>query len=213
MIEIIKSLDKLCKTNNSVIFDIFNAIGNAYSETHRKYHTISHIDHMLQMFKEISSYRISNDIQNEDLFIIAIAEHDIVYIPEFSHNEEASAKIAHSHCKKLGIDSSSIEYIMNLIIATDYIKFKSSECRSTDQKIIRDLDFSIFGSSPFLFDLYNKSIKEEYLNFGVSPETYKKERDNFFVKCLKKERLFLTDFFYSKYEKSARENIKSFLKK
>jgi len=67
----------------------FSRIMAAYSESHRFYHTFTHIEHCLSEFDEVKGL-----VESPDEVEYAIWLHDMVYDTHASDNEEKSAEIA-----------------------------------------------------------------------------------------------------------------------
>ena len=68
-----------------------------------------------------------------------------------------------------------------------------------------DLDLSVLGMSEDDYDTYAKQIREEYSHY--SSTEYNEGRIALLQGFLQRERLYFTDYFYTKYESMARKNI------
>lgn len=61
-------------------------LNKKYSEKHRCYHTLQHIENMLMLFQ-----KYQQQITNKEVFLFALFFHDSIYSVVFSGNEEKSA--------------------------------------------------------------------------------------------------------------------------
>jgi len=75
----------------------------------------------------------------------------------------------------------------------------------SDTKYLIDIDLAILGSSSDRYDLYRTNIRKEYA--WVKKSAYAMGRKNILENFLRKKRIYLTDYFYEKYEIAARSNI------
>ena len=70
---------------------------------------------------------------------------------------------------------------------------------------MRDIDLAGFGEESKIFKINSDNVRKEYSH--ISDEVYVPARIDILNTFLKRERIYLTDFFYNRYEKRARENI------
>lgn len=146
---------------------IANTVIEAYSEAHRKYHTIEHLAHGLQEV-EWARYNCNNtDVPslNFDLVGLAYVMHDIVYGQ--GSDEEKSAKFAidllfsgateHSSGKISFLSSQ----LTKLILAT---KYGSEESIALDEedKLLRSIDLAILGQSSAVYNWYSEAVRQEW---------------------------------------------------
>jgi predicted metal-dependent HD superfamily phosphohydrolase len=117
----------------------------ALSETHRRYHTLAHVEAMLSHMPDICASRE---------LVAAIWLHDIIYAPEASDNERQSAERALRDLRDTSIDCQSV---YNLIIGT-----KHHEAGSDTQNVLNDLDLGILGAPRAAYAQYTRQIREEY---------------------------------------------------
>lgn len=177
--------------------NFFNDITNHYSETHRHYHTLNHINFCLQELEPVK-----NSLHNPEAVELAIWFHDIIYTIGQNNNEDKSAKLAREFCKKNGLSSSFTEQIETHVLATKHI----SPGSDLDSQYLADIDMAILGQSSDIFDEYENQIYQEYSTL-YSKSDYQKGRKNFFEIVLKNP-IYSTDYFKNKYQQSAENNIK-----
>jgi len=177
--------------------DIIDSIDNSYSEHFRYYHNFDHILDCLDEFKEVE-----DQFNHPNLAKFAILYHDIVCIPGYGGNEEASIVRACYDASILGISKEDQNLIVSCIRVTNH-KFIPT---TKGCILVKDIDLSILGQDKDKFMRYEDSIREEYNNYDTL--TYSSCRLSFLNKLLNEPRIYLSDYFYEKYEKKARDNIK-----
>lgn len=183
---------------------------NAYGEHHRHYHNLDHIKSCFKEFEEIES-----KLKYPLLTKFALLYHDYVYIPVYSGNEIASYCKAILDATELGLKESDYNIIKSLIIATAYSDRENValtcevdnliEIR-TDTKFLIDIDLSVFGKNREEFLKYEKNIRKEF--HLVNDIEFCEERIQILERFVSKHRIYLSDYFYNKYEKKAKENLR-----
>jgi len=150
----------------------------AYSEPHRRFHTMEHIYAMLEYCG------LDRPTKNEHLFH-AILWHDVVYVPGALDNEEKSAEtwLAHSHpdCNSNYTDDEDFdrEYVAELILST---KGPYKYYTDKNKRLINEADFSIFTKCPEELMQYEKDIFYEFQKYPL--EEYIKGREEFLLNTL-----------------------------
>ncbi len=183
------------------LFDIL--IYKKYSESHRAYHNLSHIEACLNLLDTL-------DISDKDQIELAIWFHDIIYDTQSSDNELNSANTMMSAC--LGTTSWSADYlneVYNMILAT---KHSSNIIITSDKmKYFLDIDLSILGEPSEIFKSYDELIRKEYE--WVPEDIYNFKRAEILQSFLDKDFIYHTQFFRDRYETQARVNINNKLRK
>lgn len=173
-------------------------IKQKYTEPHRFYHTIGHVEKMLNEFNAFNSG--NSDYPN---LILAIIYHDVIYKPKRSDNELKSAAFAEKQLKRLNYPFRETEIIKQLILST---KKHELVLNSYQEKLLLDLDLIILGTPEKEYLAYAENIRKEY-SF-VPRFLYRKKRKEVLQNFLSKDKIYFTDEFHAKYEKQARRNIK-----
>jgi len=104
-----------------------------YSETHRHYHDLSHVNHCLDELKTAEHLAV-----NSMAVKMAIWFHDAVCDPSAKDNEEKSAELAKTILKKASLSAEFTKLAVNLILATKH----SVPPTDPDEKLITDIDLS-----------------------------------------------------------------------
>lgn len=195
---------EFCKTMNiDSPIKYFEKIKTSYSETERYYHTFKeHIAQGLEDFEEVKHI-----CENSSLVYFSWLSHDVIYDPRRSNNEEESASFAYALAIKMNLSYKFASSVNNLILITKHTKKPDT----IDEKLLIDIDLSIFGQPKEIFDEYEKNIRKEYS--WVEPEKFREARTNILKQFLNRKHIYSTDFFKQKYEEKARKNLQRSLEK
>jgi predicted metal-dependent HD superfamily phosphohydrolase len=183
-----------------LIVDFYNQIVDRYSEPHRSYHTLTHLS---SMFDDLDGLNLNQRLSSTHCVYFATWFHDIIYMPGSSTNEKDSATFAESALKSLSVPLEIIELITTMINCTAQHENPS---QSEFTQLFLDADMAILGVSNESYLLYTESIKFE---FKLVPSSlYRDGRKKFLENTLNMNRIFHTDYFYTRYEQQARVNLK-----
>lgn len=185
--------------NNQLVLSFWEEILQYYNSPKRFYHNLNHIEELLLYFIDFK-----NDIINKEPFLFAIFYHDIIYDALKKDNEEKSALLAVKRMERLGIPEKDIDLCRSYILAT---KNHTAEIKDKDLAYFLDFDMAILAKPWTEYEAYTRKIRKEY---SVFPDfMYRKGRKKVLENFLKKERIFVSDIFYKRYEKQARTNIQN----
>lgn len=180
--------------------DLFNNIINHYQKPHRHYHDITHLYECFLWFD-----KIKDNLYRPDLVAIALFYHDVVYNPKSSTNEYDSSLMMKTDLQDV-LSDTDIGIIGRYILATkDHINSLTGDDKA-DLDYLLDIDLAILGSDFDRFDEYHHQIRQEYA--WVNRFIYDIKRKSVLKNFYKKERIYLTDYFYQKLENKARDNLK-----
>jgi len=192
--------DRWLDLMNSLGFDenaeTYQALYDAYTEPHRRYHTIEHISAMLKHL-ELAVDRV----RQPSLVELALWFHDAIYAPFSSNNEADSAAWAVQFLKDNHASDKNIDVVFDLILATEH----TSQASTHDQALLVDIDLSILGTPEDVFKQFEKDIRFEYKR--VPYFLYKKKRKAVLQSFLDRDAIYQTTFFLDKFETRARHNI------
>jgi len=172
-------------------------LAQCYSAEGRCYHNLKHLENCLREFRAIEP-----QLKNSYTVLMALLFHDIVYDPEAHRplaNETASWKLAEQLCSFKELESAVIK---SHILHTSH---NYTGDKDADTDYVCDIDMAILGYSDSEFNHYEANIRREYA--FASDAQYQTGRVNFLKTLSAKERIFNTDYFYKKYEASAKANI------
>lgn len=167
-----------------------------YSGKGRYYHTLQHLDHLLNQLITVKS-----EIKDWNVVLFTLYYHDIIYNSRKSDNEEKSAELAEERMKQISVPAEVIELCKKQILAT------KSHLTATDQdtNYFTDIDLSILGQDWNTYSDYYKNVRKEY---AVYPDfLYNPGRKKVLQHFLAMDRIFKTDLLYDKFELRARQNM------
>lgn len=181
--------------------DVFDQLLARYSEPHRAYHTLRHLD---ECFEKLAELR-TEAIHIEEIEI-AIWFHDAIYDVSSSVNEQKSAEWAKQIVATAGASQAAAERIYALVMVTCH----NAMPRGMDETILVDVDLSILGASPDRFDEYERQVRQEY---AWVPETmFRSERRKILKEFLNRRTIYNTKTFIARYEAQARINLERSVK-
>jgi predicted metal-dependent HD superfamily phosphohydrolase len=173
-----------------------------YSEPHRKYHTVQHLDECFDKFDEICPLaRYPAEVE------LALWFHDAIYDVKRHDNEEKSADWARTSASAAGVSTDACERVCSLIMSTRH----KAVPRGTDAEILVDVDLSILGAAPVRFDEYERQVREEYA--WVPDFLFRRERKAVLKEFLARPQIFSSTRFRNRYERQARSNIERSLER
>jgi len=173
-----------------------------YSEPHRKYHTLQHLDECLE---KLDGVRALADHPAE--IELALWFHDAIYNVKRRDNEKKSADWARASALAAGTPADACNRVHSLVMATRHKEVP----RGTDAEILVDVDLSILGAAPERFDESERQVREEYA--WVPEFVFRRERKAILKKILARPRIFSTARFRDRYEQQARSNIERSLER
>ncbi|MGG5507271.1 MULTISPECIES: HD domain-containing protein [unclassified Myroides] len=179
-----------------MITDLWQEIEQNYSESKRHYHNLSHLENLLKQLIEVK-----HEIENWETVLFTMFYHDIIYIATNTDNEEKSAELAAKRMKEIKVSDNIIENCKSQILATK----KHLTDTNSDTNYFLDADISIFGSTDEVYDKYRKNVRMEYLYYPSV--IYNKGRIQILKDFVNQDTIFKTEYFRTKFEKQARQNI------
>ena len=169
----------------------------AYSERHRRYHNLAHLESCVQEAQGAWSRAVRlEEVRWALLF------HDAVYDPRREDNEARSAEWAVRVMGEMGLSEAQKQRIRDMILATAI----SGKPRTTDEALVVDIDRSILGSDEATFDEYDRNVRAEYE--WVPDEIYRRERAAILQSFLDRERIYHTALYRRRCEAAARANLR-----
>ena len=176
---------------------LFDELVARYSEKHRHYHTLQHLDECLRSLDDVAPLAV-----HAPEIGLALWFHDAVYDSHTQNNEELSAKWARSIAVAAALPSESCARIYNLIQVTASHSLPTTH----DEALLIDIDLSILGASPERFEEYEQGIRSEYS--WVPKPIFTAKRRSILEQFLQRETIFHTQYFIERYERQARVNLR-----
>ncbi len=190
----IQRFSKLCLEaglSSDFAASAWSELHRRYSESHRHYHTLTHIDQMLSWLESTGA--------TSPALELAIWYHDIVYDPRSEKNELLSADV---FAAKFGglVASELCADVRRLILATDHRRDRPI---MGDETLLIDIDLSILAAPDAEYNQYCAAIRQEYA--FVPSDLYRRARCSVMSKFLTQPIYFNEPF--TTFETRARANI------
>ena len=176
--------------------DLFRRLVACYSEPHRKYHTMQHLE---ECFAHLENVRSLAEHAGE--VELALWFHDAIYDTKKKDNEERSAEWARDSALSAGLTVDQASRIYELVMTTMH----SAVPLGRDAAVAVDIDLGILGSDAARFDEYEVQVREEYS--WVPGPLYRAGRRKILQEFANRKNIYSTDYFRAKCEAGARDNI------
>lgn len=170
-----------------------------YMQAHRFYHTLEHINHLIDLFNRYYAY-----LKNPSFVLLSIWFHDAVYEVAQQQNEEKSRDLFLQFAKEIRIKSQDTTLISYYILATKTHQVSLTFKDDNDLLFFLDFDLAILGSSPKHYKRYVQQIRLEYKQ--LTKENFKRQRIKV-LKHLLRIPLYKTELFRKKYLQAAVSNL------
>ncbi|WP_299433089.1 hypothetical protein [uncultured Aquimarina sp.] len=178
------------------INSLWNEIFKNHNKRNRYYHNLTHLENL---YKNLAS--VKANIKDWDITIFALFYHDYIYNVLKQDNEERSAQQAVDITSSLSIDTGKVNICKEMILATKGHQISEND----DINYFTDADLSILGSNWNDYETYYKNVRKEYKYY---PDfMYNKGRIKVLKHFINMNRIFKTDYFYTKFEKQAKNNL------
>ena len=175
---------------------VYSELTTRYSEKHRAYHTLAHIDACLNELEQVRHLA-----KDPDAIEMALWYHDAVYETQSTINEEKSAALFREMARGASLTEAFISQVVNLILVTKHVQVPNNP----DAQLLVDIDLSILGQTADRFDEYEQQVRKEYE--WVPTKDFIIGRSKILKSFLERPTIYSTNFFRNKYEISARINI------
>ena len=181
---------------------LWQDIATHYNEPQRAYHSLQHIQQLFEQFERIEQY-----LYEPHIMALALYYHDVIYEPTRSDNELKSAEYAIEALKDyLSAEQCQHIYALIMMTANHQINKLADENKISDAAYLLDMDLSILGAPWSEYQQYAQAVRQEYAH--VTKVNYRVGRITVLQKLLTHTTLYLTDYYHSRLEKQARDNIK-----
>jgi predicted metal-dependent HD superfamily phosphohydrolase len=169
----------------------FEEVRAHYAGPGRFYHTLDHVQNVLQTVESLGSYA-----RNRNAVKLAAWLHDAIYDSRASDNEERSAAYAERLCEQLSIPEGRL-------LAALIRKTKTHDADGdADAQVLIDADLAILGANEPAYWIYAEQIHREYA--WVSEPEYRMGRRQILERFFTRPKIF---HFLTHLEAAARRNI------
>lgn len=177
--------------------DLKSIIEKCYTEPHRKYHTLEHLDTLYNLFQY---YRVLFTDEEYSILCASALFHDAIYNVKRDDNEKQSSRLARSWIEQNGV-SDDIRKMVERLINDMY---EPGENFLND--FFQDADMAILAAPEQIYAEYAENVKEEYTSQFTDDE-YISGRKAFLTHLLCKKKIYRTNIFQSTQEAVAISNI------
>ena len=175
---------------------LFSRLVVCYSEPHRKYHTMQHLNECLAHLESVGSFA-----ERPEEVELALWFHDAVYDTRRKDNEERSAEWARDSALAAELSEDQARRVHGLVMATMHNALPIGK----DAAVLVDIDLSILGSDVARFDEYEVQVQQEYS--WVPGPLYRSGRRKILQEFVSRQSIYTTEYFRDRYEAQARSNI------
>jgi predicted metal-dependent HD superfamily phosphohydrolase len=166
----------------------------AYSEPHRHYHTLRHLEECFAHLQSLGSLA-----QHPAEVELALWFHDAIYDTRRRDSERRSAEWA---CQALSpVSSAAAKRVASLVMATRH----AAAPEGIDAQVLVDVDLAILGAPAERFDEYELQVRREYA-WAPLP-LYRRARRRILESLLARAAIYATAQFVERYEAQARDNL------
>ncbi len=178
---------------------VFRVLKSAYSQSHRHFHNLQHIEECLQIVEQYAAIVGWGEVPGE--LELALWFHDVVYDPGAQDNEHRSAELFQSLAREGGLKREVIEGVISLILET-----KDHDARGVQlSTIMCDADLWILGSPAERYREYARQVREEHSPYANWE--YRWGRRRFLRGMLRRKSLYANPLFEGAFAAQARENM------
>ena len=173
--------------------------------TTRAYHNITHIIRCLKHFeKSIKHDDVKVRPSCPEEVCIALWLHDIIYDPRSRSNEQQSANLAKLIILYAGGSNRLAKRIEKMILLTAHSE-KGLGYTTVDEQWLLDLDLSILGESPEVYEWYSKNIRKEYEHIPL--HIYKCARVDILDRFMNRKKIYNIEYFGQLFTEQCLQNV------
>jgi len=180
---------------------LMDEIRGLHAGPDRGYHGWSHPLALLKLHAEVE-----DKLNDAEAVRCAILLHDAIYEPRRKDNESRSAALAAEMLKGV-VPEPTLGRTLRLIEATAHHEIPAHlpADEVADMAMFLDMDLSILGAAPAVFDAYEAGVRHEYRE--VPEEAFRSGRAAILEGFLAREALYFSDWGRERFEVAARENL------
>jgi predicted metal-dependent HD superfamily phosphohydrolase len=177
--------------------DVLVLLRAAYAEPQRAYHDARHISACLRLLDDPAVAALATHRAEVEA---ALWFHDAIYDPRATDNEEQSAQLVEIALEGAQVVKEVIARIADHVRAT-----KHHTADSADGQLVLDIDLSILGQPPEVYERFEVEIRREYA--WVDAAAYAAGRAAVLLRFDEREHIYRTPLFRERFEEAARKNI------
>ena len=170
-----------------------------YTEPHRRYHGLAHAT-------AHDAEQLASDLPFHERAVVVLAAwaHDVVYDAVPGEDEQRSAEWLRRWLTRAGIADAHIDQAEALVLAT-----ASHEAPEDDfaAAALLDADLAILGAPPDTYAAYVDNVRQEYARYP--DDAWATGRAAVLESLLTRPALYLTESARSRWEATARQNLRA----
>lgn len=176
---------------------VTGGLGPKYSQPHRDYHNLMHIEDVLLRIEELRP-----PPEHELTLALAAWFHDAIYQPGQDDNEDRSAYAAYDALEQVGADPELIAEVARLIKLTATHEADEGDLAGG---VLCDADLAILAAAPDRYGQYATAIRQEYVH--VTQADFRTGRAKVLRRLLDRSTIYQTDHGREHWEAPARANL------
>ncbi|MDJ0943477.1 MAG: hypothetical protein QNJ30_08430 [Kiloniellales bacterium] len=176
--------------------ETYAALAEAYGARGRHYHTQDHIAACLALLDDYADLA-AKPAEAE----LALWFHDAVYSTKAFDNEAKSADWAAEFLAEAGAEAPVADRVATHVRATKH----DDTPPSGDSALVVDIDLSILGREPEIFDAFDRAIRKEYS--WVPGFLFRQKRRQLLQHLMERPVLYATPALRERFEAPARANL------
>jgi predicted metal-dependent HD superfamily phosphohydrolase len=174
-----------------------SALLGRWSEPHRAYHDLAHLDEVLRRID-----LLAEEAGHPDLVRLAAWFHDAVYDPGATDNEERSAEVATVALAALGLAPGVVDEVARLVRLTATHAVGPAD---RDGAVLCDADLAVLAADPLRYQSYVEGVRREYAH--LDDPAFARGRADVLHRLLDRPQLFMTAYGRREWEQLARTNV------
>jgi len=174
----------------------YAALSAAYGARGRYYHNQDHIAACLALLDDYAELA-----ERPAEVELALWFHDAVYSTKASDNEAKSADWAAEFLAKAGAETAVASRVRSHVLATQH----DAAPPPGDSALVVDIDLSILGREPAVFDAFDLAIRKEYA--WVPGFLYRQKRRQLLQHLVDRPLLYATPALRDRFEAPAHANL------
>lgn len=174
------------------------ALLSRWSEPHRRYHDLAHLDAVLRHVDELSAAAVEVDLVRLGAWF-----HDAVYDPTAADNEARSALLADKVLTELRVPDARVARVVELVALT---ATHAPEPGDRDGAVLCDADLAVLASNDAGYLRYTEAVRAEYAH--LDDAAFATGRARILRSLLDRDTLFGTECGRTTWEFPARANVR-----
>ena len=177
-----------------------------WSEPHRRYHTVQHLDEVLDALDELAG---AGHLDAGDALLARTVAwyHDLRYDPRAApgSNEHRSATMARDHLHHLGVPERLVDAVEAGVLMTAAHEIDAGGPHTRMVEAFHDADLWILSAPPERYAAYRTQVREEYAH--VPDDAFREGRAQIMTGFAARERIYRTEHAHVRWTERARANL------